>query len=503
MPWALLLLALSLPIVWAWLRRPPLATRVVSSLLLLRALPGASRQRRRLVDPLGLALLLGALLAGALGLALQGGPAPVPWVAVVDAGPGMQARTEDGRTRAERARSALAAELAARPGAPVTLVVNAPPRVLRVDEPAPDRVLRALDMHGAGAVGETAPLLGALCADGRALRWFGDDPAPDVGCAAARVALGSVDNDGLVEVSARQVDRLGTVEIQALTGDGAPVRAQAGAGDPVTLVAGLALLSLPGGGEVRVAAPPGDGWAGDDATTMTLPPVRPLRVALVTDRPRGFTAAALGAHPGLALEVQPPTAIGPGPVDLLVVEAPPDGPFPAAPRVVLLGVGLPDLGVAPGRPLRPAALTAASPTDPLLQHVRLDGLRLGGVRALAPLVGGRTVLLSGDAPVMVEGPFGGGRVVALGFDPAASDLPLRVDFVHLVANLVRWADPTPGASVVAALPGAEETAPLDSPAQPVARPAGLQFGWWPGALLALALLVLESLRSLWPRGRPV
>ncbi|MEC8423439.1 MAG: hypothetical protein VX000_06655, partial [Myxococcota bacterium] len=96
----------------------------------------------------------------------------------------------------------------------------------------------------------------------------------------------------------------------------------------------------------------------------------------------------------------------------------------------------------------------------------------------------------------------GGRVVALGFDPAASDLPLRVDYVHLVANLVRWADPTPGVVRVAGLPGAAETAPAVSASVAPASPRPLAVGWWMGAILGLCLLCAESLRSLLGRERP-
>ena len=500
LPAALLMLVLAVPIVWAWLRRPPMVTRVVSSLLLLRALPGASRQRRRLVDLLGLVLLLGALVAGALGLALDGGPDPVPWIAVVDGGPGMDAQTDDGRTRAARAVAALEAELAARPGAPVTLVSNAPAQVILRGETEPDRVLQALAEHPAGAVTDLGPLLGGLCAGGSALRWFGDDPAPAAGCSAERVDLGEVENGGLVEVSVRQVDRLGTVQVQALAAGVEEIRAQAGAGAPTTLVDGRALLSLPEGGQVRVEAPPGDAWSGDDVASLNLPPVRALRVVLITDRPEGFTATALRAHPGLALILLPPGGSTAEPVDLLVVEAATSAPLPVARRVVLLGVDAPGLGLRAGRRLRPDALSPAAAADPLLQHMHLDGLRLTGARALPTPAGGRPVLVAGDVPVLVEGPFDGGRLVALGFAPADSDLPLRIDFVHLVANLVRWADPTPGASAVAVLPGSAETAPGASPAKPVAAAALPRLGWWLGALLALSLLLVESLRALARRG---
>ena len=496
-PEALGLLLIAAPLLWAWLRRPPVPTRVVSSLLLLRALPGAGRQRRRLVDILGFLLLLGALFAGIVGLAFETGPEPRPWVAVVDEGAGMAARTDDGRTRATRALDALEAELAARPSAPVTLVGTAPPRVLAWEETAADRVIAALSASGARAEAHRDPaaLLEPLCVDGRDLRWFGDDPAPEVGCAAARVDIGAVDNGGLVSVTARQVDRLGTVQVQAATVGSDRVEARTAALDAVPFEGGRALLSLPGGGEFEVSVPGGDGFPGDDRVRLDLPTPSLLRVGVLTDRPDGFVATALRSHPGLDLRVQGPDAPFDGRLDLLFVEALPVGAWPDVPRVVLLGLDAPELGVPEGRPIRPGSIERIRPDDPLLRHMHLEGLRVPRARARAVPSGGRVVLEAGGVPLLVEGPFDGGRVVALGFDPAASDLPLRVDFVHLMANLVEWADPAPGATVVAGLPGLSETAPGVSDAVPVAASPGPRLTWWVGALLALCFLLLESGRG--------
>ena len=507
-PEALGLLLLAAPVLWAWLRRPPVPTRVVSSLLLLRALPGVGRRRRRIVDVIGLLLLLGVLIAGVLGLALETGPAPVPWIAVVDEGPGMQAVTDDGRTRADRARAALVAELAARPGAPVTLVGTAPPRVLAWAETHPDRALAVLAPADSGLHDDPGRLLAGLCADGGVLRWFGDDPPPEVGCDAARVDLGMVENRGLVSVTARQVDRLGTVQVQARSIGEGPVLVRSGTSEPVALDGSEALVALAGSGTVDVAllgpdgAADGDGLAGDDAVRLELPPTPRLRVALITERPRGFVATALATHPGLSVLVAAPNDPVLAPLDLLVVETPPAGPWPSAPRVVLLGVEAPGLGVTLGRTVPAGVLQPVLPDEPLLAHMHLVGLRVPRARAVPVLAGGRAVVHAGGVPLVSEGPFDGGRLVALGFDPAASELPLRVDFVHLIANLVQWADPTPGAVAVASLPGASETAPAASPSIPAATPHGPRLTWWVGALLGLGLLLTESARALRTRTRP-
>ena len=78
-----------------------------------------------------------------------------------------------------------------------------------------------------------------------------------------------------------------------------------------------------------------------------------LRVGVRTDRPDGFVATALRSHPGLDLRVLGPDAPFDGRLDLLFVEALPVGAWPDVPRVVLLGLDAPELGVTEGRPIRP------------------------------------------------------------------------------------------------------------------------------------------------------
>jgi Mg-chelatase subunit ChlD len=98
---------------------------------------------------------------------------------------------------------------------------------------------------------------------------------------------------------------------------------------------------------------------------------------------------------------------------------------------------------------------------PPAKHPLTEGVNLGDLRVDAA----RRVALSGDATVLAgsaEGPLvvalerGRLRLLYIGFDLAASDLPLRVAFPLLMHNLIEWFQPRrlefPGESVKAGAP---------------------------------------------------
>ncbi len=496
-PEALALLVLAAPLVWAWLRRPPLPSRTVGSLLLLRHLPGVARQRRRLRDPVGLALLLLALVGAAVGLAVETGPPPTPWIALVDDGRGMAAPSNDGRTRYDRARAALADAVAARPGAPVTLITTAPLQVLVEEEADARRILDALQPRPRAADGaDPTRLLAGLCAAAPPpqLLVFSDDAPPTSACPTVAYDLGAVDNAGLTAATARAADGLGLIEVQVeVAGPDRPLVARVGDGAPVPLAHGIARLSAPGGGVLTVGFADADAFPEDDAATLRLPASAPVRVGLVTDTPRGFLATALGTHPRVRLSLAGPDAAGlPADLDLLAVEVPPTGPLPDAPHVATFGVDPAAWGIeAAGTARRPRAI-ALSRDAALLRFTDLEGLHIEASRTLrAPA--GATALLGADGALLAVQT---GAAVAFGFRPIDSDLPLRVDFVHLVANLVEWADPAPPAVATAAPRAAGEVAGVAADRAAPPTPLRARLDWRFGALLALALLAAESLRTL-------
>jgi hypothetical protein len=81
--------------------------------------------------------------------------------------------------------------------------------------------------------------------------------------------------------------------------------------------------------------------------------------------------------------------------------------------------------------------------DPLLRFVDLSDLHVGSAVRMAVPDWARVLVRTTDgAPLLVAGETEGQRVVAFAFDLHRSDLPLRVAFPILLANIVEWLRPT-------------------------------------------------------------
>ena len=136
-PAALGLVLLAAPIVWFFLRRPPVPTRAISSLLLARALAHIPQRPRRLPreELLPLALILGALLTVVVVLAFRPDGFDRPIVIVVD-----DSETPRSRRRCRRVHRRSGGAAGACPTrAPVTVVGTAPLQIktTHLEAPAP------------------------------------------------------------------------------------------------------------------------------------------------------------------------------------------------------------------------------------------------------------------------------------------------------------------------------------------------------------------------------
>ncbi|GIK39334.1 MAG: hypothetical protein BroJett011_31670 [Chloroflexota bacterium] len=96
--------------------------------------------------------------------------------------------------------------------------------------------------------------------------------------------------------------------------------------------------------------------------------------------------------------------------------------------------------------------------DPLLQNVELSATQILTTAVLSPTNWSRTVVAakissnpSSSIPLLLAGEVEGRRVVVLAFSLQQSDLPLRPGFPILMANLVNYLAPSPGALIPAAL----------------------------------------------------
>jgi hypothetical protein len=109
--------------------------------------------------------------------------------------------------------------------------------------------------------------------------------------------------------------------------------------------------------------------------------------------------------------------------------------------------------------------------DPLLQNVDLASTQILTTTVLSPTTWSRTVVaaeISSNPPALIPllltGEVDGRRVAVLAFSLQQSDLPLRPAFPILMANLIHYLAPSPGAFIPAALtPG--EALSFSIPAQ--------------------------------------
>ena len=197
------------------------------------------------------------------------------------------------------------------------------------------------------------------------------------------------------------------------------------------------------------------GPAGDDRAHAIVPPLRPFKVALVTDGTDLFLEAALLTLQdhiqltgvGLA-NVQNNPAITDA--DLVVIDVgaePLPNPLPAGDLVIFDPLRRPEnaspiAGV--GELARPF-LTEQASNHPLLDGVVLKDVNLGRASKLVAEPGDQVLVRSLGDPVALlrrdpgqDDSTGARTIVAFGFDPRQSDLPLRTAFPNLVANLVTY-----------------------------------------------------------------
>ena len=460
-----LLAALGLgAVVFAWMLPGERKPRPVASLVLLRRLAPAPQPqaRRRLPDPLPLALT--ALVALALAGALHRAATAPALLVLLD-------------QSASMAGLPVAAQLEALgqdPDRPLTLLHLPSGAVLARDQRGPLPLLG----EPAGADADPPGLVQALCSTEALLLSDRDLP-----CAGPGLTVGPRKNLGITEARLRAADALGGLELRLeLTGavttprtlqlsiDGAPWLER-----PVTGPGPLSLQAAPPpGARLGLRLDPADALPADDAVTMPLPTLAPLRVTLVTAAPGGFLARALGAHPRVALSVVTGPAVPA--TDLLVLEGQP-ADRPTGVPVVAWGLG------EPGGLREPSDIEASD--DPLLRYVSVEGLRIERARALSLAPGDTALITSAQGPLAARRADGS---VEIGFLPQNSDLPLRPDFAHLLANLIESV-----ASQATVDPPVGLLSSAESKLSTVERAEASLSPWGWLSLLALGALCAESL----------
>lgn len=191
------------------------------------------------------------------------------------------------------------------------------------------------------------------------------------------------------------------------------------------------------------------GPAFDDTAWAVVPPLSPLRVVLVSDGTDLFLDAALltqGDHVELVAITPAQAAAGDASLrdaDVVFFDVA-DGPLPSSlpeAHVVLFDPWRNPSSPCPiarGDELRRPFLTEQLRDHPILANVVLKDVNISRGTSLVLEPSDQALVRSLGAPIMVLRERGEHGLVAIGFDPRQSDLPLRVAFPLLVDNLLHY-----------------------------------------------------------------
>ena len=472
-PLALALGALAIPIFLAYLYRLHRLRKPVASTILLRVIrdeqPAAERARSKLRHRLSLLLMLAALLLTVLALAGPdtGATRGRRLVVVLDTSASMGAR--EGQIDRLSAAADAVGDLIDRAGEDDELALVTAGGVAGIAVPPTrnhaDVVARAKEIQARGAGGDNRDdamafrLADGLCrdpartsivvvSDGTGLS------APPTRCPVRHVGVGAAaDNVGLTALSVRAADGLGLHDIHL----GVASTAAAARHVDVTLtteegVVDVVGFDLPSRGEmektVRVviergqtltaALPGGDALLLDDRATVALPDHGPVKVLLVTSRPKSLLAQVLRLHPRVDLVVAAPGQVPAEPRDLIVLEDDPGANLGPASRVVAFGVAPAGAPLSLGPEAASKTIIRWDFDAPWFRFVDLREVALGGGKTV---VGGRGVVDSASGALVATGRWGNRELVVTGFTVDQTDLTLRAAFPNLVANLIDWATP--------------------------------------------------------------
>lgn len=185
-----------------------------------------------------------------------------------------------------------------------------------------------------------------------------------------------------------------------------------------------------------------DALAVDDVSYAVVPALDPIAVLYVSPG-NPFLEAALAVHPNATVEAMSPDAFASqsaeslAAYDALVLDRTPLPEGSEHSSVVLFG---PTEGqLAASGPAESPRFTAMLGSHPVLQGVRLDGIRVGRSLRFATEPGDQVLIRSGSDALAVARETQARRLVAFGLDLRATDLIGREAFPLMVHHALSWA----------------------------------------------------------------
>jgi len=253
--------------------------------------------------------------------------------------------------------------------------------------------------------------------------------------------------------NASQYERELTVELEM---DGALVDLFTETIGPAMTLERIRRLPLPPGDVLvaRISSEGEDALLDDDIAYAVLKPGSRVQAILVTEHPTTFVAEALRLHPRVELTIAGPTdieAISGGPYDLMFVDAPPVGPLPQADHVIFLNVGYELFELSTSGSVVQPDVIRWNFDHPIFRFVNFDDLRISTAQATELPESAVSMMDMADGPLIFLMTQDRIESLFFTFHPDLSDLPLRVAFVNLMANIVEWAQPVDDLRVTASV----------------------------------------------------
>ncbi len=240
----------------------------------------------------------------------------------------------------------------------------------------------------------------------------------------------------------------------------------------------------------------------DNRAWVALSSERQGRVLLATSGNR-FLNQALRALPGVAIEQSRSTAAATEAYDLIVTDGPLTTTLPSVAGLWLIapGEGTPcgDLrGV-----FTPTGAVRGRWSHPLLDYVEWSEVHVAEARLYEPPPDADVLLQDSAGPLLWVRERQEQRIACLAFDLHDSDLPLRVAFPVLTANLVGWLVPETSTEPIYPLPAGRPWRPPLPPATTDVRihpPDGEAFTLEPGRIVEVSRAGLYRLEIATPSG---
>ncbi len=463
-PWGLLGLTLALPILLLYflrLQRPP---RRVPSLLLWEAVLSdryANRPWQRLRPNLLLFLQLLLLLALTLALARPALPRPQALggtvILLLDGSASMQTVEVDGATRFETAQARLRELLDdVEDESQLSLILVGPtPQLLLGQGTAAEakQVLEAASPTDGVADWEAAAALAAGLAGGEqvmtvvATDGAFDEALPALPGTVRLVQVGAGEaNAGIAAFSLRRTDEGLTAFVRVVNGGEAGQRTLALYADGVLL--DRRTLELPARGEtIATFAPlPPLVWAEarlegedalpvDDAAWVAIEARQSERILLVTPGNR-FLTQALATWPDVEVAQSDALPASTEAYGLVIADGPFSGTLPSTANLWLIA---PPAGTPCGEPTHPFTPTNLLKWEreaPLLRYTDWSGVHIAQATAYDLPPSAQVLVADAQGPLLWEVARPRQRLLCQSFDLHDSDLPLRLTFPILVANVL-------------------------------------------------------------------